>query len=153
MANPNHLNLARTERRIYLTAVTAEELIRTFLAAHPWSPQFLASPNQSHAIAAMEITLKLMEVFNDRSAYSDQEKQDTYLKFISTMSTLSKSLGVTRKEDLMDKICSELGVIFYNRPETGPQIKQHLADHLRILENTWPKGDSHTLVMGKVSNK
>lgn len=142
MSNSVPLNLHRTERRIYSTAISAEDLTRNFLAKHPWSPQFLASPIQRDAIAAMEVTLQLVEAFNDKSSFSDHEKQQTYLQFVNTMDKLSKSPGIfaqeLHKHGLMDSICKVLGVLFYNRPEVGEQIKKYLDDHLRLMKNAWP---------------
>lgn len=144
MRNPIYFDIQAVSKQVYSAGAAVEALARHFLAARSYSPQFLSASTNEDARRAMHSVLQLMNVFNENSSCSDQERQRAYLQFVTTLSDLAKGAGPFAKElrarNLMDFVCNTLGEIIYQRPSLATEIRDHVDAHVKIMQASWFSG-------------
>jgi len=141
MQDPIHFDIQAVSKQVYSAGAAAEAAVRGFLATHSYSPQFLNASTNQEAMQAMRAVLQVMNVFNENSHCSAQEKQQAYLQFVTTLSALAKGSGLfaneLRAKNLMDPVCNTLGEIIYKRPSMATEIRDHLDAHVKIMQTAW----------------
>ena len=120
----------------------AEAFAKGFLTINPPSSRFLSSnTNQNLAKDLLESSLLLREAFKDKGDSSDQEKQEAFLTFITTLLRISQSKGVFSQDlgklKIMDAVCESIGKIIYNKTDIVPQIKPTAVIHLDFMKAAW----------------
>jgi hypothetical protein len=106
----------------------------------PSGTLFDSQVDQEKAKKLKDLAQKVRQVFDETQPGTQEEKQGSYLSFVSALNELDKNNSsfskLLKERKIMDQVCKSIGKIFYGKENTEG-VKVTVGDHINLMKSAW----------------